>query len=79
MESLVSGRKAEMCVLIPKIDLSLSIEEVPFQMKRRSFSVRLAYAMTISKARGKSFKKIKIYLPNPVFSHGQLYVYYSLY
>ena len=34
-------------------------------MKRRQFPVRLAH------------EKIKVYLPNPVFSHGQLYEAFS--
>ncbi len=43
-------------------------------MKRRQFPVRLPFAMTIDKAQGQTFKKVGIYLPRPVFKHGQLYV-----
>ena len=34
----------------------------------------LAYAMTINKSQSMGFSRVGIYLPNPVFAHGQLYV-----
>ena len=36
--------------------------------------VMLAFALTINKAQGQTLDRVGIYLPNPVFSHGQLYV-----
>ena len=30
--------------------------------------------MTINKSKGQTFKTVGVYLPRPVFSHGQLYV-----
>ena len=33
--------------------------------------------MTINKAQGHTFERVGIYLPYPVFCHGQLYVAFS--
>ncbi|UYV73536.1 hypothetical protein LAZ67_10004017 [Cordylochernes scorpioides] len=46
-------------------------------MKRRQFPVKPAFVMTINKAQGKTLKRVGIYLPEPVFGHGQLYVAFS--
>ena len=47
---------------------------MPFKLKRRQFPVRLAVAMTINKAQGQTLGRMGLFLPTPVFSHGQLYV-----
>lgn len=61
-------------VFIPRIILSLSNSKLPFTLKRRQFPLRLSYAMTINKSQGQSLKTVGLYLPKPVFIHGQLYV-----
>uniref|UniRef100_A0A8I6YD45 ATP-dependent DNA helicase n=1 Tax=Hordeum vulgare subsp. vulgare TaxID=112509 RepID=A0A8I6YD45_HORVV len=53
----------------PSEDTSL-----PFKLKRKQFPIRLSFAMTINKAQGQTIPNVRIYLPEPVFSHGQLYV-----
>jgi ATP-dependent DNA helicase PIF1 len=46
----------------------------PFKFKRKPFPVRLSFAMTINKAQGQTIPNAGVYLPEPVFSHGSLYV-----
>ena len=34
----------------------------------------VSFAMTINKNQGRTLKHVGVYLPMPIFSHGQLYV-----
>ena len=66
--SIKSGPFQGQAVLIPRIVLRGS-KDLPFTIARRQFPIRLAFAMTINKS-----QDIDLYLPQPVFAHGQLYV-----
>jgi hypothetical protein len=66
---------AEKRIFLPRIPLCPSDDEIfPFQFKRKQFSIRLSFAITINKAQGQTIPNASVYSSEPVFSHGQLYV-----
>ncbi|GKD32687.1 ATP-dependent DNA helicase PIF1-like protein [Tanacetum coccineum] len=68
----------EITFLLLRIPLAPSEEDMfPFKLKRTQFPVCLSFAMTINKAQGQTIPNVGAYLPDFVFSHGQLYVVLS--
>ena len=47
---------------------------IGFHMERYQYPLRVCYSMTINKSQGQTLGYVGIYLGEPVFTHGQLYV-----
>lgn len=71
---IISGSNIGEKVYIPRITMSIQDTKWPFIMCRKQFPVKLSYAMTINKSQGQTLDLVGLFLPRPVFSHGQLYV-----
>ncbi|XP_026416625.1 ATP-dependent DNA helicase PIF1-like [Papaver somniferum] len=72
---IITGSCSRLRVLIPMIPMEPPKEVIPpFKFVRKQFPVRAGFALTINKAQGHTIPHVGIYLLEPVFSHGQLYV-----
>ena len=70
---VASGSNKESQVLIPRIILTPSNPFLSFQLRRHQFPIRVSFALTTNKSQGQTFDRLGLRLPQPVFSHEQLY------
>ena len=64
-------------ILIPHITIAPSDTELPFTLKCHQFPLWPCFAMSTNKVQGQTLQFVGIYLPDHVFTHGQLYVAFS--
>ncbi|KAK9665931.1 hypothetical protein RND81_14G146800 [Saponaria officinalis] len=75
---VLTGSNAGTIVSIPRIEMTPTDTTWPFTIKRRQFPIKVCFSMTINKSQGQTFEKVGVYLPEPVFSHGQFGLNISL-
>jgi ATP-dependent DNA helicase PIF1 len=71
---IITGTHTSEKRYIPRINLTTRGTRWPFTLCRRQFPVKVCYAMTINKSKRQSLLNVGVYLKQPVFTHGQLYV-----
>ncbi|CDY59563.1 BnaCnng35270D [Brassica napus] len=71
---VITWEKVGRTVLIPMLSITPSDKKLPFKMRRRQLPIGVAFAITINKSQGQTLSEVGIFLPRPVFSHGQVYV-----
>ena len=69
---ILTGSGAGEPVYIPKIPTTST--NLPFQLRRVQFPLRVCFCMTINKSQGQSLKVVGLDLTTPCFAHGQFYV-----
>jgi ATP-dependent DNA helicase PIF1 len=71
---IVTGTHIGDEVYISIYNLIPSDANVSISFQRRQFPMCVCFGMTINKSQGQSLEYVGLYLPRPVFTHGQLYV-----
>jgi ATP-dependent exoDNAse (exonuclease V) alpha subunit len=67
---LLGGDYAGNQVFIPRINIYPTDAQIPFQLCRRQYALRLAFCMSINKSQGQSLQHVGLDFWSPVFTHG---------
>ncbi|CAM9837363.1 unnamed protein product, partial [Sphacelaria rigidula] len=68
-----AGPHRDTIASVPRIVMN-NDDELLVVFKLRQLPIAPTFAAAINKAQGHSLDRVGVYLPTPVFSHGQLYV-----
>ncbi|KAF8097471.1 hypothetical protein N665_0288s0004 [Sinapis alba] len=71
---VITGTRVGEKVFLHRVLLTPTDSKLPFKIRHRQFPLKVAFAMTINKSQGQSLERVGLFLPKPVFSHGQLFV-----
>lgn len=71
---ILTGNRAGGIALIPRMNMIPNNQTLPVKFQRRQFPIVVSFAMTINKSQGQTLSCVGLFLPRPVFTHGQLYV-----
>lgn len=72
--SITRNNITEEPVWIPRMFVTPLDTKFLFRTHRRHFPVTLPFAMTVNKSQSQTLQNVGLFLPRPVFSHGQLII-----
>ncbi|XP_057425596.1 uncharacterized protein LOC130718957 [Lotus japonicus] len=72
--TVLTGTNIGEKIFIGRMSMVPNDSGYPFKFERRQFPICTCFAMTINKSQGQSLSHVGLFLPRPVFTHGQLYV-----
>ncbi|XP_071739779.1 uncharacterized protein [Rutidosis leptorrhynchoides] len=71
---ILTGTNVGKITAISRMLIVPTDKRIPFRFQRRQYPLSVCCTMTINKSQGQSLEHVGLFLPKPVFSHGQLYV-----